>query len=66
MPGSWTQWILANFYTQDRRFGSANYMPLADGAVYRILITQSGFNAEPKNDIAKAVNSAPRPDGTTY
>jgi len=66
VPAPWTQWILANFYTEDRRFGSANYMPLADGAVYRVLITQSGFNAEPNNDIAKAVNSAPRPDGSAY
>lgn len=60
VPEPWTQWILAHFYTEDRRFGSANYMPLADGAVYRVLITQSGFNAEPKNDIAKAVNDAVR------
>ena len=66
VPDDWTPWILSNFYTEDRRFGSANYMPLADGAEYRILITQSGFNAEPRNAIAKAVNSAPRPDGTTY
>jgi len=66
VPGPWTQWVLQNFYTEDRRFGSANYMPLADGAVYRLLITQSGFNAEPKNDAAKAANEAPRPDGATY
>ena len=33
-------------------------MPLADGAVYRIVITQSGFNAEPENDKAKAANDA--------
>ncbi len=50
VPGSWTQWMLANFYTEDRRFGSANYMPLADGATYKVVITQAGFNAEPEND----------------
>ena len=58
VPDDWLPWILAHFYTEDRRFGSANYMPLADGATYRIVITQSGFNAEPENDAAKAANSA--------
>lgn len=58
VPDDWLPWILAHFYTEDRRFGSANYMPLADGAVYRIVITQSGFNAEPANDVAKAANEA--------
>jgi hypothetical protein len=54
VPGTWRGWLLNQFYTQDRKFGDANYMPLADGAVYRIVITQSGFNAEPENDAAKA------------
>ena len=58
VPDKWLPWILENFYTEDRRFGSANYMPLADGAVYRIVITQSGFNAEPLNAIAKDANAA--------
>lgn len=58
VPDAWLPWLLEHFYTEDRRFGSANYMPLADKAVYKILITQSGFNAEPKNDIAKAANAA--------
>ena len=35
-------------------------MPLADGAVYRVVITQSGFNAEPRNGAAKAANDAAR------
>ena len=43
---------------QDRRFGSANFMPLADGAVYKVVITQMGFNAEPDNDAAARANSA--------
>jgi hypothetical protein len=45
---------------EDRRFGSANYMPLADGAQYRIVITQYGFNAEPANAVAKAANDTQR------
>jgi hypothetical protein len=60
LPPSWTPWLLAQFYTEDRRFGSANFMPLADGAVYRVVITQSGFNAEPRNAAAKAANDAAR------
>lgn len=58
VPDNWLPWILDHFYTEDRRFGSANYMPLADGAVYKIVITQAGFNAEPANDTAKAANDA--------
>jgi hypothetical protein len=58
VPEGWSKWILAHFYTEDRRFGDANYMPLADGAAYKILITQSGFNAEPENDAAKTANDA--------
>jgi hypothetical protein len=52
IPDTWLPWLLNHFYTEDRRFGSANYMPLADGAVYKVMITQAGFNAEPENDIA--------------
>ena len=52
IPAWFTDW----FFAIDRRFGSANYMPLADGAVYRVLITQSGFNAEPENDVARTVS----------
>ncbi len=60
VPPGWTPWLLSQFYTEERRFGSANYMPLADGAMYRVLITQSGLNAEPENDAAKAASAAPR------
>ncbi|MBS0472899.1 MAG: hypothetical protein JSR60_17640 [Proteobacteria bacterium] len=58
VPDDWLPWILDHFYTEDRRFGSANYMPLADGASYKVVITQAGFNAEPANDAAKAANDA--------
>jgi hypothetical protein len=33
-------------------------MPLADGAVYKVVITHSGFNAEPVNDAAAKANEA--------
>ncbi|HEY0282850.1 MAG TPA: hypothetical protein VGC27_09530, partial [Rhizomicrobium sp.] len=58
LPESWVKWLLAHVLVQDRDFGSANYMPLADGAVYRVVITQTGFNAEPVNDAAAHANSA--------
>ena len=58
VPDGWVNWLANQAYTVDRRFGSANYMPLADGAVYKVVITQSGFNAEPDNDAARAANNA--------
>jgi hypothetical protein len=58
LPHAWLAWLAARAFTVDRRFGSANYMPLADGAVYRVVITQSGFNAEPVNEAARAANAA--------
>ncbi|HEY1615383.1 MAG TPA: hypothetical protein VGF97_17005 [Rhizomicrobium sp.] len=57
VPPQWLDWLAAQSYSVERRFGSANYMPLADGAIYRVLITQSGFNAEPVNDIARTANA---------
>jgi hypothetical protein len=58
VPQGWLAWLAAHAYTVDRRFGSANYMPLANGAVYRVVITQSGFNAEPVNVAARTANDA--------
>ena len=58
VPQSWLALLAAHAYIVDRRFGSANYMPLADGAVYRVVITQSGFNAEPGNAAARTANEA--------
>ena len=58
VPQSWLFWIVDHSYVEDRRFGSASYMPLADGAVYRVVTTQSGLNAEPINDAAQNANSA--------
>lgn len=53
-PDSFRAWLSSISLAEDRRFGSANYMPLADGAAYEVVITQSGFNAEPANDAARA------------
>ena len=58
VPNSWLNWLIGQSYTEERRFGSAAYMPLADGAVYKVVMTQSGLNAEPTNDIAKGANAA--------
>ncbi len=58
VPKSWLFWLADRSYTEDRHFGSAAYMPLADGAVYKVIMTQSGLNAEPANEAAKAANSA--------
>ena len=58
LPKGWLGWLAHHAYTEDRRFGSAVFMPLADGAAYRVLITQSGLNAEPVNAIARRANGA--------
>lgn len=56
VPQDWLAWLANQAYTVDRRFGDANYMPLADGAIYRVVITQSGFNTEPANETARKAN----------
>ena len=58
LPDSWVKWLMDHALVQERDFGSANYMPLADGAVYKVVITQTGFNAEPVNDAATKANNA--------
>jgi hypothetical protein len=58
VPKSWLYWLVNRAYTEDRRFGSASFMPLADGAEYRVVMTQSGLNAEPVNDTARQANAA--------
>jgi len=58
IPKAWIAWLVNHSYTDDRRFGSAVFMPLADGAAYRVLITQSGLNAEASNAIARRANAA--------
>ncbi|MBU6298958.1 MAG: hypothetical protein KGJ79_11020 [Alphaproteobacteria bacterium] len=58
LPEAWVNWLIHHMLVRDHRFGSANFMPLADGAVYKVVITQFGFNAEPVNDAAKRANDA--------
>ena len=38
----------------DAVYGSAVYLPMADGARYEVAITQSGLLARPVNEVAKA------------
>ena len=41
----------------DAVYGSATYMPMADGARYQVSITQSGLIARPLNPAADAVTA---------
>lgn len=60
VPSGVTAWLLSIIQVEDRRFGSANYMPLADGANYTVVMTQSGLNSEPSNETARKAYDAPR------
>lgn len=42
----------------DARYGSAVFLPLADGVSYRVAMTQSGLVARPANDAARRTVSA--------
>jgi hypothetical protein len=44
---SWVPWI-------DALYGSATYLPMADGALYEIKVSQSGLVARPLNQAARA------------
>jgi len=57
LPESWVTWLMSHMLVEDRFFGSASFMPLADGAKYKVIATQFGFNAEPANDAAAQANS---------
>jgi len=57
-PTGAVAWLLSLVQVEDRKFGSANYMPLADGAEYHVVMTQSGLNSEPSNTAAEAANNA--------
>jgi hypothetical protein len=51
-------WLLASKYPRtlpfvDAVYGSATYLPMADGARYQISITQSGLIARPLNEAAQ-------------
>jgi len=49
---------MSHMLVEDRFFGSASFMPQADGAKYKVIATQFGFNAEPANDAATKANNA--------
>lgn len=55
-PGGLVDTALATAQLEDRKFGCANYMPLADGATYDVYMTQDCFNSQPSNDIAREAN----------
>ena len=46
-------WLIDHARAEQRHFGSAVYMPLTDGALYRVIMTQGGLNAESVNPIAR-------------
>lgn len=58
LPAWMVDWLIGHAYVEDRRFGDANYMPLANGARYRVTISQFGFITEPENDAARGANEA--------
>jgi hypothetical protein len=53
VPHDLSAWLIDHAQAEQRRFGSAVYMPLADGALYRVVMTQSGLNAVAVNPIAR-------------
>lgn len=53
VPQGLVGWLMNNTQVEQRRFGSAVYMPLTDGAIYRVIMTQSGLNAQSVNPIAQ-------------
>jgi len=56
MPGL-SDWLMQHAMAQQRRFGSAVYMPLMDGAIYRVVMTRNGLAADAVNPVAQqAVN----------
>lgn len=59
MPWSVSAWDTARKYRRyvdavDTLYGSAAYMPMADGGTYEVWITQSGLIARPTNAAARA------------
>lgn len=59
-PPAFDLWSLARDYPDwlpfvDAVYGSATYLPMADGAAYEVMLTQSGLIARPQNAAARAV-----------
>ena len=59
-PDTWMDsWSLAHRYGQwlpwtDASYGSATYLPMADGAQYQVTLSNTGLLARPANAVAKA------------
>ncbi|MBX9615450.1 MAG: hypothetical protein K2X25_07630 [Caulobacteraceae bacterium] len=62
LPWSLSVWDTARKYRRyvdavDTLYGSAAYMPMADGATYEVWITQSGLIARPTNEAAREASA---------
>ena len=53
LPRGLAGWLMDQAEASQRHFGSAVYMPLTDGAIYRVIMTQNGLNAQAVNPIAQ-------------
>jgi hypothetical protein len=61
-PWNLSVWDVSRRYRRyidavDTLYGSAAYMPMADGATYEVWITQSGLIARPTNEAARAASA---------
>jgi len=62
LPWSLSVWDTARKYRRyidavDTLYGSAAYMPMADGATYEVWITQSGLIARPTNEAGRSASA---------
>lgn len=62
LPWSLSVWDTARRYRKyvdavDTLYGSAAYMPMADGGTYEVWLTQSGLIARPTNEAARAASA---------
>lgn len=62
-PETFDLWSLASQYPDwlpfvDAVYGSATYLPMADGATYEVSLSQSGLIARPQNAAARAASRA--------
>ncbi len=58
-PSRIDTWELARTFQKflpgvDARYGSATFLPMADGALYQVTVSQSGLVARPLNDAARS------------
>jgi hypothetical protein len=58
LPSGLVSWMIRHLVVEDRKFGSAVYMPLVDGAQYKVIVTQFALNAEADNDVARSAVAA--------